>query len=125
MAVSLYKPVPFKVPGTLKLLKYSASSLTTGSSNVSIISETVPSGKIWAIYQAFAICRAHTRLKVNADSIQIASLVTGAAAMNAVHGWSPAPEYSAGKSIEVLLSVKADTFSADIDVYLQVAETDG
>jgi hypothetical protein len=102
---------------------FSARTDTNPNNYQTLISQTVPAGKLWKIRQANVICRAGSEYQIYADSVIIGEGKTGAAETNSTFPWAPYSKLLENKIVELKFRQNRGAIQ-DVSAYLQITQED-
>lgn len=99
---------------------------TTDPGNpVSVISETVPAGKVWQLSQFLGSCSLDGEFEVEIGITNVGGGETGSGVINLYFPWFPGRPMTAGQTVTVTFTQSADvTCTTNVRGHLQLTEDD-
>ena len=95
-----------------------AATLTTPSTEQTLISYTVPASKTLNIASARVVCRQESFFEVYGDGTLIGSGRTGPASPNVYFDYSVSPSFVSGKIIEIKATARSGSPASSIEAYV-------
>lgn len=109
------------IPGTLQSdPAYVTSQLGLEET---LISETVPGGKIWALRISKMVCRAYGKYRILVDGVRVDSGVTSPVESNRSYSISPSEAASGGSVIEFMFTQSYGPTGIDAASFIRYTET--
>ena len=101
----------------------SGPGVSSPGSEITLITESVPSGKIWNLLGAYGTCFQDGTMRVKINGVVVGSSRTVAGSPNAYFPWVKPKTATSGQVVSVTFQALSDTPPSDVETYLDVAET--
>jgi hypothetical protein len=109
------------IPGDAK--HFDGQDVSNPGNTITLISETVPAGKVYSLVQLLASCRMSGVFKVYAGTSLIGSGRTAPGSANIYFSWLPIRPIGESVVVRVDFQALSGSPSADVEAYLMAAET--
>lgn len=99
-----------------------AQTVTTPNVLQTLISETVPNGKLRSLARAVVTCRQEGVANIKVDGVIVGTMRTGASSPNGVFEWTPKYPVGAETEIKVEFTARQGSPIVDVEGYLQAVD---
>lgn len=116
--------IPVSVSEAGDALALSAQTISTPGTEQTLITSTVPAGKVYKLSMAIVTCRQRAEYVIDIDGAIIGSGRTGASNLKDLFPWSPRRSVAAGETVSLKFTAASDTVPSNVEAYLMGSELD-